>query len=137
MDKIFALTVLYGAIPLVVVTIIQVIVEAGLKIHESAPPEIRTDRGFGLYFFQFISDLFSFVILPALVYFWINPIIPFSGFRAGVAVGIGAYVLGSLPYATNLSLRIKVPSVVIVSTLFFNLIKLTAALGVVMYYINR
>jgi hypothetical protein len=136
MDKIFALTILYGAIPLFVVTIIQAIIEGILKIHEYVPAESRNDRGFALYFFQFVSDLFFFVLIPALVYFWINPIIPFTGFRAGVAVGIGAYVLGSLPYATNLSLRIKVPSAMIVSTLFFNLIKLTASLGVITYYIN-
>jgi hypothetical protein len=137
MDKIFALTILYGAIPLLAVTIIQAIVEAVLKIHENIPEENRNDRSLGLYFFQFISDLLFFVILPALVYFWVNPVIPFTGFRAGVAVGIGAYILGSLPYATNLSLRIKVPAALIVSTLFFNLIKLTASLGVITYYISR
>lgn len=137
MDKYFALTVLYGAVPLLVVTILQAIIERILKLREHIQPEGRNEWGFGMYFFQLIFDLFFFVILPALVYFWINPIMPFSGFRAGIAVGIGAYILGSLPYATCLSLRIKIPSVLIVSTLFFNVIKLTASLGVVTYYINR
>ncbi len=136
MAKIFILTVVYGTIPLVIVSIIQAVIERALKLHMHIPEESRTGRGFEVYFLQFISDFFFFVILPTLIYYWVYPIMPFSGYKSGVAVGIAAYILGSLPYATSLGLRLKLPTPLIVSTLFFNLLKLTAALGVITHYLN-
>ncbi|NIP44151.1 MAG: hypothetical protein GWO41_05780 [candidate division Zixibacteria bacterium] len=136
MAKIFIITVIYGTIPLVIVSVIQAIIESSLKLHQQIPEESRAARGFELYLLQFVSDLFFFVILPTLVYYWVYPIMPFSGYKSGVAVGIAAYALGSLPYATSLGLRLKLPTPLIVSTLFFNLLKLTAALGVITHYMN-
>ncbi|HEQ97772.1 MAG TPA: hypothetical protein ENO22_00325 [candidate division Zixibacteria bacterium] len=136
MAKIFLVTVIYGAIPLVIISIIQAITESLLKLHEYIPEDSRAGRGLELYLLQFISDLFFFVILPALVYYWVYPVMPFSGYKSGVAVGIAAYALGSLPYATSLGLRLKLPTPLIVSTLLFNLLKLTAALGVIIHYMN-
>ena len=136
MAKIFILTVVYGTIPLVIVSVVQAIIESSLKLHEHIPEDSRVGKGLELYLLQFISDLFFFVILPALVYYWVYPVMPFSGYKSGVAVGIAAYMLGSLPYATSLGLRLKLPTPLIVSTLFFNLLKLTAALGVITHYMN-
>jgi hypothetical protein len=136
MARIFFLTVLYGAVPLVIVSLLQVIIERALRLHTQIPEEIRTGRGAEIYLLQFISDFFFFVILPTLIYYWVYPIMPFSDYKSGVAVGIAAYILGSLPYATSLGLRLKLPTPLIVSTLFFNLLKLTAALGVITHYLN-
>lgn len=134
MSGILLKTVLLGALPLLVITLLQIILEKMLKI----VPEITKDAGraFSIYLVQFISDLLFFVIIPAMAYFWIYPVMPFSGYKAGIAIAIGAYILGSLPYATNISLRIKIPAILIVTTLFFNLLKLTAALGVVTHFLS-
>ena len=131
MAKIFILTIIYGTIPLIIVSLIQIVVERTMKLHTYIPENLRSEKGSTLFILQFVSDLFFFVILPTLIYYWIYPIMPFSGYKSGVAVGIAAYVLGSLPYATSLGLRVKIPAPLIVSTLFFNLLKLTAALGVI------
>lgn len=136
MAKILIYTFLLAAIPLVVVTILQMIFEKVSKIMRHIPENQKEERGFSLYLLQFLSDLFFFVIIPSIIYYWIYPVMPFSGFKAGVAIGIGAYILGSLPFATSLSLRIKVPAVVIVSNLFFNLLKLSCTIGIITQFMN-
>ncbi len=136
MTRIILMTFLYGAVPLVVVTLIQAVFESALGLNRMLDKDRRENKGFSLYFMQLISDLLFFVVLPALAYFWLYPVMPFTGFRAGVAIGIGAYVLGSLPYALNLSLRIKMPAALMLSTLFFNLLKITAALAAITHFIQ-
>ena len=136
MAKILAYPILLGAIALAVVTVLQLAFEKIVKIMIHIPDGQREERGFSLYLLQLFADLLFFVIIPALIYYWIYPVMPFSGFKTGIAVGIGAYILGSLPYATSLSLRIKIPAVLIVSTLFFNLIKLSCALGVMTQFVS-
>jgi hypothetical protein len=136
MGRIFISTMILGALPLLAVTLLQVIVEKLLKISSHIKEKKENEIGFILYFMQFLSDLLFFVVIPSLVYYWIYPIMPFVGYKAGVAVALGAYILGSLPYATNLSLRVKIPAIVIVSTLFFNLLKLAGAMGVITHYLN-
>ena len=136
MAKILIYTFLLAAIPLVIVTVLQIVFEKATKIMKHIPEAQKEERGFSLYLLQFLSDLFFFVIIPAIIYYWVYPVMPFSGFKTGVAIGIGAYILGSLPYATSLSLRIKVPPVVIVSTLFFNLLKLSCTIGIITQFMN-
>ena len=136
MAKILIYTFLLAAIPLVVVTILQIVFEKTARIMKHIPEAQKEERGFSLYLLQFLCDLFFFVIIPSIIYYWVYPVMPFSGFKTGVAIGIGAYILGSLPYATSLSLRIKVPSVMIVSTLFFNLLKLSCSIGVITQFMN-
>jgi hypothetical protein len=41
MAKIFMLTVVYGTIPLVIVSVIQAIIERALKLHTHIPEESR------------------------------------------------------------------------------------------------
>jgi len=136
MTGIVVTTFFYGALPLLGVTLLQALFENLLGLNKLLEKERCENKGATLYIMQFASDLLFFVVLPALAYFWLYPVMPFAGFRAGVAIGIGAYMLGSLPYALNLSQRVKIPPALILSTLFFNLLKLVAALGAITHYIK-
>ena len=101
MFKILLTTILLGLIPLFILTILQYLLEKFLKIKSHIPENQTELDGLALYSLQFFSDLLFFVIIPTLAYFWLYPILPFAGYKTGIAVGISAYILGSLPYATN------------------------------------
>jgi len=135
MNKIIIYTIALGTAPLIAINIIQLIVEKLIKINAEIKDEASV-RYSGIFVVQFLLDVLFFVVIPTLVYFWLYPVFPFVGFKTGVAIGLTAYVLGSLPYAVQLSMRIKIPPILIVTTLFFNLIKLSVALGVITHYLN-
>ena len=124
MNKIIIYTVALGTAPLIAINIVQLIIEKIIKINAGIKDEHSVHYN-GIFMVQFLVDVLFFVVVPTLAYYWLYPVLPFVGFKAGVAVGIAAYILGSLPYAIQLSLRIKIPAILIVTTLFFNLIKLS------------
>jgi len=135
MSGIVIYTILLGAVPLALITLIQYALERIIRLSREVPESQSEKSRPMLYILQFISDLIFFVIIPSAVYYWIYPILPFAGFRSGIALGVAAYILGSLPYAINLSLRIKIPATIILFTLFFNLLKVCGALAVITHYI--
>ena len=135
MNKIIVFTIALGTAPLIAINIVQLIIEKIIRVNADIKDEYNV-RYNGVFMVQFLVDVLFFVVIPTLVYYWLYPVLPFVGYKAGIAVGIAAYILGSLPYAIQLSLRIKIPAILVVTTLFFNLIKLSAALGVITYYLN-
>lgn len=135
MNKIIVFTIALGTAPLIAINIVQLIIEKIIRVNADIKDEYNV-RYNGVFMVQFLVDVLFFVVIPTLVYYWLYPVLPFVGYKAGIAVGIAAYILGSLPYAIQLSLRIRIPAILVVTTLFFNLIKLSAALGVITYYLN-
>ena len=135
MNKIIVYTIALGTAPLIAINIVQLIIEKIIRVNADIKDEYNV-RYSGVFMVQFLVDVLFFVVIPTLAYYWLYPVLPFVGYKAGIAVGIAAYILGSLPYAIQLSLRLKIPAILVVTTLFFNLIKLSAALGVITYYLN-
>lgn len=135
MNKIIIYTIALGTAPLIAINIVQLIIEKLIKVNAEIKAENNV-RYSGIFAVQFLVDVLFFVVIPTLAYFWLYPVLPFVGFKAGVAIGLAAYILGSLPYAVQLSLRIRIPAILIMTTLFFNLIKLSVALGIITHYLN-
>ena len=74
-------------------------------------------------------DLLFFVLLPGMVLVVFFPVLPFSGFRSGVALGLLGFLLGAGPAYVYLRVRKERPLAVTVHDMFFHLCKMLVCFG--------
>ena len=77
------------------------------------------------------SDLVFYTLIPGVILVLAYPILPFSGYRAGLALAFVAALLGTIPFAVMLVVRQqrRIPNTV--HDLFFQLCKMFLCFGLI------
>ncbi len=76
-------------------------------------------------------DLLFYTLIPGVILVLTYPILPFSGFRAGLALAFVAAVLGAIPSAVFLVVRGEREIPVAVHDIFFQLCKMFLCFGLI------
>lgn len=132
----FIRTAASAGIVVCIFIIIQLFCEKLFGFYSLIPEQLREERGKLWVIVLVVVEIMLYAIAPTVFYFWIYALLPFFSFRAGIGVAMFLYLFGSLPYALGLALRLKIPGGVLIFTLFFNLIKLTACWATITYLLN-
>jgi uncharacterized membrane protein SirB2 len=75
------------------------------------------------------SDLLLFSLIPGVVLMFLFPFLPFSGFRAGLALGLVGILLGAVPVLVMLLTRRERPLMLVVCDGSFFVFKVLVCLG--------
>lgn len=86
---------------------------------------------------QFLSSfLINFVLcvmLPAVVYSALYPILPFTSLRSGFFIALFVFGVGQLPLTIRTYNQFRLPSTFVAFELFWNLLTLLVTLGSITY----
>jgi hypothetical protein len=104
-----------------------------IPLFENFPKELIEPKNAVLFIFTFIVEFVFFVFMPAMIFHWFFTVIPFSGFRGGVAVALFLFMLGVIPFAILILFRIKLPVVYLLYQCLCFLIKMTGSLAIIGY----
>ena len=87
---------------------------------------------------QFLSSfLINFVfcvMLPAVVYSALYPILPFTSFRSGFFIALFVFGVGQLPLSIRTYNQFRLSSALTAFELFLNLLTLLVSLGAITYH---
>ncbi len=122
-----------GAVYLLIIDFIWNALERYVPTLQNFPKELIDAKGVTWFVCNYIVELIFFVLMPSVIYGWFYAIIPFSGIRGGVALGLLLLVFGMVPHAILISFRIKLPVVFILFQLLGMLIKICGALAIIGY----
>ena len=76
-----------------------------------------------------LVNLLFFVMAPAMLYAWFYPLVPFSGFRAGLFLALAFFLLAVAPTFAAYRLQVPEHSPVLLGHLFWLLLKYLAVYG--------
>lgn len=107
--------------------------EKKLALLKSLPREILEETGTSFFVSKFVMQLAFLVAVPTVVYSWFYVMIPFYGIRAGVAVAVFIFVLGIIPFATSVLMRIKLPVAFVLVEMTGYLVKIIIIYGIIAY----
>jgi len=96
------------------------------------PQELVEKKTFSWYFSNFIVEFIFFVLMPSVIYGWFYSVLPISGVRGGVAVGLYLFFFGMIPLSMLILFRVRVPAVYILyqlAGLFFKVVGAAAIIG--------
>jgi len=124
---------LWGGVALFIFEAIWYLLERKLRLPSKLPPELLEEDGFGYFISKFIMQFAFLVAMPAVVYSWFYVMVPFSGVRAGVSLALFVFMLGIIPFAVSLLMRIKLPLSYTLFQSAGHLIKLIIVFGVISY----
>lgn len=125
--------VLLGGAYLFLVDLAWYKLERVVPVFDSFPDELIEHRNWALFAYCYIVELIFFVFIPSFVYYWFYSVLPVSGFRGGVAVGLFLFLLGFVPYAILILFRIKIPVVFLLYQSTGLLIKIVGSLAIIGY----
>ena len=78
---------------------------------------------------------FVFVLLiPAILYAALYPILPFSSFRAGLFMALFIFLAGSLPITMRTFNQFKLPASLLAFNIFWNLLTLLVVIGLITHF---
>jgi len=126
----------YGAIYLAIIDIVWGYIERFIPTFAHFPKELVERKTISWYFSSFIVEFIFFVLMPAVVYGWFYSVIPFSGLRGGMAVGLYLFFFGMIPLAMLILFRIRIPAVYILYQLVGLFIKVVGAATIIGYLYN-
>lgn len=87
-----------------------------------------------IQFFQpLLVNLVFVVMLPAIVYAALYPILPFTSYRAGFFIALFIFAVGILPFQIRSYNQYKLSSALTAFEFFWNLLTLLASLGTITY----
>ena len=122
-----------GAIYLLAVSGVFVLLENKIGMVRSIPKSLREETGPGWFVINYIMELLFFVAIPSIGYSFLFVILPLSGIRAGMAVGLIAFILGAVPLLMGLTVRMKLPLPYLLFTLLGYFVKLAGCLMIIGY----
>jgi len=76
-----------------------------------------------------LINLLFFVMIPGMIYAWFYPIVPFSGYRAGLFMAICLYLLAAAPTIAAYRLQMPVRTGAVMGHLFWLLLKYIMVYG--------
>ena len=109
-----------------------------LKINQGMPVEaIKPPRTSLMDIFELIlqAELWE-VLIPAFLYSFVYPFLPFSGIRAGLFVALLIFILATLPEVLSLGTILRLPLAFWLHNLLWRLIKLFLIFGTFGYFFN-
>jgi hypothetical protein len=124
---------LSGAVYLLIVDFLWYRLEKFIPTLIGFPTALLEERGPGWFVSSFIIEFIFFVLLPSVVYGWFYTLIPFSGLRGGIMVGLYLLLFGMMPMALLILFRIKIPVVFMLYQLLGYLIKVIGAMAIIGY----
>ncbi|MBD3256928.1 hypothetical protein GF377_00750 [candidate division GN15 bacterium] len=118
---------------LLVISFVLEWVERLLNLRALLPEGMAEKTGVGMIISNFILEVLFYVAIPTLIYSFFYFLIPFSGFRAGMAATLFAFVLGTAPTIMGLSVRVKLPLPYLLFVMLSVLIKLGGCMLIIAY----
>lgn len=109
--KLLGVCILAGAVYLIILNIAWNRLEKIVPTLKGFPKEHIEERNSAWFISNFIIEFIFFVLLPAIIYGWFYTILPFSGLRGGLSVGLYLFLFGIIPVTTIIMFRIKIPAV--------------------------
>ncbi len=135
-QKLLLTALLWAGAALFIFEIIWYQVERRLKLLKHMPSQILEDTGPGFFISKFIMQLAFLVVVPTVAYSWFYVLVPFYGVRAGVAMAIFIFVLGVVPFAVTVLMRIKLPLSFMLFQMAGYLLKIIIVYGIIAYLYN-
>lgn len=96
------------------------------------PEDLVEKKTFSWYFSNFIVEFIFFVLMPSVIYGWFYSVLPISGMRGGMAVGLYLFFFGMIPLSMLILFRVRLPAVYILyqlAGLFFKVVGAAAIIG--------
>lgn len=94
----------------------------------------KLDAQIEVRFLQPLLVHFVFVVmLPAIVYAALYPILPFTSYRSGFFIALFVFAVGQLPLQVRYYNQYRLSSALTAFELFWNLLTLLASLGCITY----
>lgn len=125
--------VLWAGAYLLVLSLLLDFVERKLKLSAALPEAMIESTGLTWTFTNFLMEVLFYVAIPTIVYSFFYYLLPFYGVRAGLAAGLFAFGLGSVPALMGLAVRVKLPMPYMLYILFSILLKLVGCLAIIGY----
>jgi hypothetical protein len=122
-----------GGIYLLIVSFLWSRLEKRIPIWIDFPDHLLEDDGPYSFIYTYIMELVFYLTIPALVYAWFYSVIPFSGFRGGIAVALIIFVLGMIPVAISILFRVRLPVLFLLYQILGMLFKLAGTLAIIGY----
>jgi len=122
-----------GAVYLLAVNGLFIYLENKIGVVDSIPESLREETGPGWFVTNYIMELLFFVAIPSMGYSFLYVILPLSGIRAGMAVGLVALTLGAVPLLMGLTVRLKLPMQYVLFSLLGYFVKLAGCLVIIGY----
>lgn len=122
-----------GAVYLLAADGLFTFLENKVGVVKSIPESLREETGLGWFVTNYIMELLFFVAIPSMGYSFLYVILPLSGIRAGMAVGLVAFTLGAVPLLMGLTVRMKLPMQYLLFSLLGYFVKLSGCLIIIGY----
>ena len=132
-ERLLLAALFWAGLALFVFELIWYFLEKRLALLKNMPAQIVEDTGLGFFISKYIMQLAFLVVVPAVAYSWFYVLVPFYGVRAGVSMAIFLFVLGIVPFAVTVLLRIKIPLSFMLFQLSGYLLKIVIVYGIIAY----
>ncbi len=109
--KLLGYCIVVGAVYLIAINLIWNKLEKFVPTLKDFPKDLVEEKNPAWFVSNFVIEFIFFVLLPAIIYGWFYTVLPFSGLRGGISVGLYLFLFGIIPVATIIMFRIKIPAV--------------------------
>jgi hypothetical protein len=132
-ERLLLAALLWAGLALLIFELLWYFLEKRLALLKKLPPQIIEDTGVGFFISKYIMQLAFLVVVPTVAYSWFYVLVPFYGVRAGVSMAIFLFVLGIVPFAVTILMRIKLPLSFMLFQLSGYLLKIILVYGIIAY----
>jgi len=132
-QRLLLAALLWAGLALFVFELIWYQIERRLKLLKDMPSQVLEDTGVGFFISRFIMQLAFLVVVPTVAYSWFYVLVPFYGVRAGVAMALFIFILGIVPFAVIVLMRIKLPLSFMLFQMAGYLLKIIIVYGIIAY----
>jgi len=132
-QRLLLTALLWAGLALFVFELIWYQIERRLKLLKDMPSQVLEDTGVGFFISRFIMQLAFLVVVPTVAYSWFYVLVPFYGVRAGVAMALFIFILGIVPFAVIVLMRIKLPLSFMLFQMAGYLLKIIIVYGIIAY----
>ncbi|HHI02678.1 MAG TPA: hypothetical protein ENL22_04070 [candidate division Zixibacteria bacterium] len=122
-----------GAVYLIIMNFIWNRLEKYIPVMRGFPKDLVEQKNPAWFVSNFIIEFIFFVLLPAIIYGWFYTVLPFSGLRGGLSVGLYLFLFGIVPVATIIMFRIKIPALYFLYLLVGLFFKVMGAMIIIGY----
>lgn len=131
--KLLMFCIVCGGVYLLLVDLIWSKLESFIPTLKNFPKELVEQKNFGWFFSSFIIEFIFFVLMPAVIYDRFYTVLPFSGIRGGVSIGLFLFIFGMIPLSISILFRIRIPAVYMLYKMMGMLIRVVGSLAIIGY----
>lgn len=132
-QRLLLAALLWAGLALFVFELIWYFIEKKLGLLKNVPQQVLEETGLGFFISKYIMQLAFLVVVPAVAYSWFYVLVPFYGIRAGVGMAVFVFVLGIVPFAVTVLMRIKLPLSFMLFQMAGHLLKIIIVYGIIAY----